>query len=335
MSNGFELKFAFVEKWGRIAKPEYLQIYIYILSCYKKNGNILSVEEISKKLHVSRDSVFAALDFWITAEVLEEDEEYGYKFIFDDFSKENKKPVSSKANKAGRFRVRPSYDSAEIDAVASVNKNVDYLFKQAEKILDRLLSPSDFEMIYSFVDWLGLPVEVVIMLLNFVAGQGKTTKRYIETVAIDWADKGIDTFESAENYIREIELRLSNEGKIRGLLGIYDRSLTQTEKKYIKLWTAEKNVPLELISEAYDRTVNATGKLSWAYMNKVLMSWCDEGIESISSLKEQETLNKLKSGAVKERSDKAKSKFVNYVDTNKTDYSSFAEEILKDMLDEN
>ena len=66
--------------------------------------------------------------------------------------------------------MRPSYASAEIDAAASINKDVDYLFKQAEKILDRLLSPSDFEMIYSFVDWLGLPVEVVIMLLTFVAG---------------------------------------------------------------------------------------------------------------------------------------------------------------------
>lgn len=335
MSNGFELKFAFVEKWGRIAKPEYLQIYIYILSCYKKNGNILTVEEISKKLHVSRDSVFAALDFWITAEVLEEDEEYGYKFIFEDNRSESKTPAPAKTNKSGRFRMRPSYDSAEIDAVASVNKNVDYLFRQAEKILDRLLSPSDFEMIYSFVDWLGLPVEVVIMLLNFVAGQGKTTKRYIETVAIDWADKGIDTYESAENYIREIEIRISNEGKIRSLLGIYDRSLTQTEKKYIKLWTTEKNVPLELISEAYDRTVNATGKLSWAYMNKILMSWFDEGIESIASLKEHETLSKLKSGAVKERSNAPKSKFNNYVDTNKPDYSNFAEEILRDMLDEN
>lgn len=334
MSNGFELKFAFVEKWGRIAKPEYLQIYIYILSCYKKNGNILSVDEISKKLHVSRESVLAALDFWTTAEILEEDEEYGYKFIFEDLSGKTPAP-SSAPKKTGRLRMRPSYASAEIDAAASINKDVDYLFKQAEKILDRLLSPSDFEMIYSFVDWLGLPVEVVIMLLTFVASQGKTTKRYIETVAIDWADKGIDTYESAENHIREIEIRMSNEGKIRGILGIYDRSLTQTEKKYIKMWTAEKDVPLDLITEAYDRTVNATGKLSWAYMNKILMSWCDQGIESINSLKEFETLNKLKSGNVRERSDKPKNKFNNYKDTNKPDYSNFAEEILKDMLDEN
>ncbi len=333
MSSGFEIKFDFVEKWGRIARPEYLQVYIYILSCYKKNGNILSLEEISKRLHISYDAAEEALDFWFTAELLTEGDD-GYKFVFEDDVPKASTAKPQKTERNARFRMRPSYDAAEIDAAASVNKNVDYLFKQAEKILDRLLSPSDFEMLYSLIDWLGLPVEVVIMLLNFAAGQGKTTKRYIETVAIDWADKGIDSYESAEDYIRELELRLSNEGKIRSILGIYDRALTQTEKKYIKIWTAEKSVPIELINEAYDRTVTATGKLSWAYMNKILMSWHDDGIENLKALNERETISKLKSGASSKRIGSKPSKFNNYEDTNKPDYSNFAEEILKDMLDE-
>jgi len=184
------------------------------------------------------------------------------------------------------------------------------------------------------LDWLGLPVEVVIMLLQFAAGQGKTGKRYLETVAIDWADKGINTYESAEQHIREIELKKSNEGKVRALLGIYDRALTQTEKKYINMWAYEKNVPLPLISEAYDRTVAATGKLSWAYMNKILESWCAEGLETVEAVKEHETLFKLKNAPVKERTNTKKSKFNNYVDTNSTDYSEFAQQILNDMLEE-
>lgn len=331
MTDGFEIKFDFVEKWGRFAKPEYLQIYIYILSCYKKDGSILSTDDIAKRLHISRDDAAAALDFWITSEVLEEDGDK-YAFPEDGGTKGSK---GAKSVKTSRFRTRPSYDSAEIDAAASVNKNIDYMFKQAEKILGKLLSPSDYELLYAFVDWLGLPVEVVIMLLNFAAGQGKTTKRYLETVAIDWADKGINTYESAEEYIKEIEMKMSNEGKIRSILGIYDRALTQTEKKYIKIWTYEKDIPLPLITEAYDRTVAATGKLSWAYMNKILMSWCDEEIKTLDDIKTHETLYKLRSGASKEKVTAKKSKFNNYTDTNKPDYSNFAEQILNDMLDEN
>ena len=159
MSKGFELEFSFVEKWGRLAKAEYLQVYIYALSNFKKSGKVMSAADISKKLHIEIEAVLEAIDFWVTAEVLKECGD-GYCFP----KEEDGKPQSTKGlSVAARLRTRPSYDSAEIDAAASVNGNIDYLFKQAEKILEKLLSPSDFEMIYSFVDWLGLPVEVVIM----------------------------------------------------------------------------------------------------------------------------------------------------------------------------
>ena len=329
MGKGFELEFDFVEKWGRIANAEYFRIYVYALSNFKKSGKVMSAANISKKLHISQNDVEEAIDFWITAEVLWGDGN-GYSF-----SSAEKKPEKERNQSATlRLRTRPSYEAAEIDAVAAVNDKIDYLFRQAEIILEKMLSPSDFELLYSFVDWLGLPVEVVIMLLRFAAGQGKTGKRYLETVAIDWADKGIVTYESAEEHIREIELKLSNEGKVRAILGIYDRALTQTEKKYINLWAHEKNIPIPLIEEAYDRTVAATGKLSWAYMNKILTGWQDEGLKTIEDVKANEALYKLKTAPVKVRSNSQKSKFNNYVDTNKPDYSNFAEEILKDMLGE-
>ncbi len=332
MNNSFEVKFDFMENWGRFAKGEYLQIYLYILYIWEKDKTLPSVSELAKKLDKDKDVIENAIDFWITAGVLTKS---GKGYIIS--TEENKKTVSNKKDRGAsksNLRVRPSYTSAEIDAVAAKNKAIDTLFRQAEEILGRILSPSDFELIYSFVDWLGLPVEVVIMLLQYAASRGKTAKRYLETVAIDWADKGIDNYESAEEYIREIELKLSNEGKIRGILGIYDRALTQTEKKYIKAWTFEKNIPSELVAEAYDRTVTATGKLSWQYMNKILISWSEDGIKTVDGVKEKEALFKLKSAPTKVKTGGKKSKFNNYEDTNKPDYSNFAEQILKDMLGE-
>ena len=69
-------------------------------------------------------------------------------------------------------------------------------------------------------------------------------------------------------------------------------------------------------------------------MNKILESWRAEGLETVDAVREHDTLFKLKNAPVKERSNAKKSKFNNYVDTNKPDYSNFAEEILKDMLGE-
>lgn len=330
MAGKFEIKFDFMEKWGRFARAEYLQVYLYILYIWTKDKKVPTEKELAKKLDKDLTSIENALDFWVTAEVLEKTKS-GY--IVCDSSEKTKKETKDKESKNGGLRARPSYNSAEIDAVASVNKDIDTLFREAERILDKILSPSDFELIYSFVDWLGLPVEVVIMLLSFAASRGKTGKRYLETVAIDWADKGIDTYESAEEYIREIEIKLSNEGKIRAILGIYDRALTQTEKKYINLWTFEKNIPIELIAEAYERTVDMTGKLSFAYMNKIVLSWHEEGLKTVDEVRERETLFKLKSSPSKMKT-KSKGKTFSYNDTNKPDYSNYAEQILKDMLAE-
>ena len=335
MKSSFEIQFEFMEKWGRFAKAEYLQIYLFVLYIWKKDNCILDISEIAKKLDKDKDTVKNAFEFWESAGLLKQNGS-AYEVMGEAYKPETAFKSASAGLSKSSLRERPSYDSAEIDAAASVNKEVDYLFKEAEKILDKILSPSDFELIYSFVDWLGLPIEVVIMLLRFARSRGKTGKRYLETVAIDWADKGIDTFESAEEYIKEIELKLSNEGKIRGILGIYDRALTQTEKKYIKAWTFEKDVPAELVAEAYDRTVMATGKLNWAYMNKILMAWFDSGIKTVDEAREKDIEFKVSKAAdtAKPVAKAKRGKFNNYEDTNKPDYSNFAEQLLQDMLDE-
>lgn len=326
MSDGFEIKYDFVEKWGRLAKPEHFRIYIYIFMYYCKEHKHLSEEEIAAKLRIDRDLVTEALEFWAAAGYISyEDGKY-------DFLDTEKNARAKKQSKRAHLRMRPSYTASEIDAAASMNKNIDFMFKQAEKTLGRLLSTNDLELLYSFVDWLGLPVEVVTMLLNYAAKLGKTDKRYLETLAIDWAEREINTVDAVESFVKEMEEIHSNEHQIRSLLGIYDRALTQTEKKYIKLWT-EKKIPPELVEEAYDRTVNATGKLSFAYMNKILLSWAESGLTKKEQIKEYEELFKIKNSPVKKKSER-KGKFNNYNDTNKHDYSKIAEKLLSDLLDE-
>ena len=329
MSDGFLIEYDFVEKWGRLSKPEHFRIYIYILMRYNKDNSYLSLKEIASKLHISTDKVEESLEFWAAAGYLTY-EDNSYTFI--DVKKAAPKKASKAETKKANLRMRPSYSASEIDAAASINDRIDYMFKQAETTLGRLLSTNDLELLYSFVDWLGLDVEVVIMLLSYASKLGKTDKRYLETLAIDWAEREINTYEAAESFIKEMEELHSYERSIRSVLGIYDRALSQTEKKYIKMWT-ENKFSSELISEAYERTVDQTGKLSFAYMNKILVSWKEENISTKEEIKEHEALFKIKNAPTKKRATQ-KSKFNNYEDSNKPDYSKFAEQILQDMLDD-
>lgn len=325
-----QLSNEFIEKYVRFSNPQYIQVYLYLKYRFDTDGEIPSSEAVSGELSIPADRVNFILGYWLSEGKLERSGDGSLVFTESDTEKKHSRP---KLRKRSDPKMRPSYKSSEIEAAAEKNQVLSGMFYQAESILGHLLSGNDMELLYSFYDWLGLPCEVIVMLLSYAAGQGKTGKRYLETVAMDWSDRGIDTFDKAEEYISELEEINSSEHKIRSILGIYDRALTQTEKKYIGSWTRELKIAPELVEAAYDRTVENTGKLSWAYMNKILVSWHENGIKDKSGVERENEIfeQTKKSRSYKPKSEK--SKFNNYEDTNKTDYASLEEELLNKMLD--
>ena len=324
--NEFPISYHFAEKYVRFSNPEYLQLYLYLAYQVHKNGCFPKTEQIARDLAITPERAIFMLDFWVSRDELIYDE-HGYRFPEKTVSK----PVPAAPSKPQprKQSSRPSYTMAEIDSVASSNKSVSALFYQAETVLNKVLTPSDMEMLYSFVDWLGLPVEVITMLLSYAAKRGKTNRRYLETVAIDWAERGIDTFEAAESYITVLEQADSMEREIRNILGIYDRALTATEKKYIKLWTDDSRITPELVALAYDRTVTHTGKLSWAYMHKILESWAEAGLTTPEAVEQSDGSPDRKPKKLPK-----KSPINNYEDTNTTDYTKLEEQLLDMMLDQ-
>ena len=334
MPDSFELSYDFAEKYVRFAKPECVQVYLYLRYKFSKDGQIPDVAQLAKELGSTKDQIEFVLDYWCGREELVRDGE-SFRFPDQPSGISQPKPVKKKPVKL-LGRQRPSYTMEEIDGAAAANKPVADLISQAEGILCKQLTPSDVELLYSFHDWLGLPVEVIIMLLSYAAKRGKTQKRYLETVAIDWADKGIDTYEAAEAYVSELEEYDSLEHQIRSILGIYDRALTQTEKKYVTLWCRDLCVPSELVQVAYDKTVEYTGKLSWAYMNKLLTTWQGEGITSAAQVKERDDQYKQNAPQRQDngRGKTQKSKFNNYEDTNSKNYANLEEKLLDMMLDD-
>ncbi len=333
----FSISYEFVEKYVRFSKPEYIQVYLYLKYRADRDGKIPHAEQIARELDLRPEHVGFILDFWVSrGELMCEGDVYGFPESGEAKPCQTavKKEKTGKTGRSGQRLHRPSYTMEEIDAVAAGNKAVSGLFYQAETVLHKVLTQSDMEMLYSFVDWLGLPVEVITMLLSYAAKRGKTGRRYLETVAIDWAERGIDTFEAAEEYVTELEARDSIERKICAILGIYDRALTATEKKYISQWSEDPTVSLDIIPLAYDRTVTYTGKLNWNYMNKILRSWAAEGLETEEQVREWEEKSRPGTGAEAKAKSPKKSGFNNYVDTNAVDYGKLEEQLLDMMLDD-
>lgn len=326
MDGFFSISYEFAEKYVRFAKPECIQLYIYLKYIVHKDGNFPQPEDLAAALDISAAKVRFILDFWVSCgELLKESGSYRFPNGSENKSRNTETKKQSAAPKSSRIS-RPSYSMAEINATAAANSSISGLFYQAETVMNKILTPSDMEMLYSFVDWLGLPVEVITMLLSYASKRGKTGRRYLETLAIDWSERGIDTFEAAEAHVRTLEAADSAERKVRSILGIYDRALTSYEKKFINTWCSDERINTDLISLAYDRTVKHTGKLSWAYMDKILQGWADAGY-----VNETDIINNDKPPI--QKSSVKPGSIANYNDTNTIDYTKLEEQLM-DMIDE-
>ena len=149
----------------------------------------------------------------------------------------------------------------------------------ASQILGKTLSSADTELLYSFHDYYGLSVEVILVLMEYYVSKGKTSMKYMEKEAGKWVSAGVDSVEKAKVYIKKREDFLSYASRIRTILGICERSLSTINK-----WQNELSMSPDMVREAYELTVNQTGKLSFAYLNKILESWTRSNIASPKSI---------------------------------------------------
>ena len=125
-------------------------------------------------------------------------------------------------------------------------------------------------------------MDVIELLLSYCTANGHCGMRYIEKVALSWAEEGITTEEKAVEYI---ELRKTGFRTIMKAFG-QNRLPVATEENYMKTWLQEYKLPMDVVKMACERTVMQTGKAAFAYTEKILKSWKDAGVKSVSDVEE-------------------------------------------------
>lgn len=187
--------------------------------------------------------------------------------------------------KVARHATSPSYTGEELSRIIDEN-GLSTIIDECQNLTGRVFNITEVNRIAALNSYLGLSGEYILLLFSYCAEHGKTTLKYIEKTAYDLYDKGIDTTETLEEHIRREEEKHSLEGKLRRLFGWGDRSLTPTEKKYISTWSDEYGYSLDVIEEAYNITVEKTGKLSLPYLAKILSNWNDKGLKTLEDVKQ-------------------------------------------------
>lgn len=166
----------------------------------------------------------------------------------------------------------------EINELAEQDETIEYLLQETQSVLGKPLTPVSTDIVVAMYSYYGMKPDLILMLIHYCVSLGKDSMRYIEKVAADWLDKGIDTHEKAESEILRLTKKNTAEGKIKAAFGIHDRGLISSEKKCIQTWTEQYGLDIALITLAYERTIELKGKLSFPYINGILTNWYQSDI---------------------------------------------------------
>lgn len=185
---------------------------------------------------------------------------------------------------------QPQYTENDVRSAMDTDMDFRCLYEEIQRLLGKNLNTEELKILLGFVRYLGMPADVIVLLVCYCKERarklGKTrtpSLRTIEKEAYEWADKGIDTMEEAAAYTRQQNLRLSQEGRIMGILQIRGRNLTAPEHRYIQQWL-EMGFDEQTIGLAYEKSCLNTGGLAWPYMNKILQSWHSQGLHTVQQV---------------------------------------------------
>ena len=185
----------------------------------------------------------------------------------------------------------PEYQAADVVRRSQSDPAFQDLVKETQQTLGRVLSSTDLKKLFGLYDDLSLPPEVIMLLVHHCREEHE--QRYgatrhlgfavIEKEAYAWFNREIMTYEQAENYLAELDRRRSLAGEIQRAMGIRNRELSATERKYIMSWIDLGFGP-EALALAADRTVTNTGELKWRYMNSIVQSWHSKGLHTVEEI---------------------------------------------------
>ena len=290
-----------------LASHDQLKVLLYVL-CHA--GETLNAEQIAKACKVLPAAVEEAVVFWQNANVLANTAEPVSVRIAETQSTpapqpaavqpsapvQTAKPVTvTKAAapetvsvprlqaSSSNLNIRPS----EIASRIRNNPMIAEMFRSAEQLLKRPVTPTEQKSLIWMNEYLGLAPDVLLMLAAYCIRTDCFNPRYIEQIAVEWQERGITSHAKAEADIRRrIESRTYT-GRIMKLFEMQRRPTT-AQQAFIDEWQAAK-MPLELISLAYEITRNQKDdKLSWNYLNGIIKRWAEAGVRTVADAERED-----------------------------------------------
>ena len=258
----------------------------------------MTAKKRAELLGISEEKIAEALAYWAALEVI------GATSAAQKESGDapEKKQTAKKSAAATDEKTAPAKEKSERPAAlmndtphmttpeltgAASNADNKRLLEHCQQLMGRVFNAAEAERVVAVRSYLGVSTDFIAAICDHLKKEGKLTVRGLENLAIELHDAGIADADALFDYFDRREKAKAFEAKVRSLYGLGARALSASEKKLLEKWAA-LGVDEELITYAYELTVDATGGASLKYTNAIIEKWAANGVKSVDEAKKRE-----------------------------------------------
>ena len=173
-----------------------------------------------------------------------------------------------------------SYSAEDLEQFQN-DESVQEILFITENYLGHPLNSTEVRTILYWYDGLSFSADLIEYLIETCISNGHTSFRYMEKIALAWADEGIRSVAEAR---REHNLHSQDIYGVMKAFGITGRNLISSEIRFVEKWTGTYAFSMDIIREACRRTIQATGKASFEYTDTILTSWHKKQVKSVNDI---------------------------------------------------
>lgn len=290
----------FIDRHMCKADGEYVKIYLLILR-FAGQGLSIDPDMLADRLELTRKDVMRAIHYWEKKGLLAFHPEEDKQADQQEKAEEQQKSPDSSPVRTFAVPKKRIQDARELERYISSTEMRRLIF-MAETYMGHPLSISELNSIYYISKDLHFSTDLLEYLVEYCSEKGKQQIRYIEKVAINWYEQGIDTVSKA---MEQTALYGQNIFLVMRAFGISGRNPGQSEIDYIKHWN-DMGFGSDIIVEACNRTLIATHQASFPYANRILEDWKKAGVTTLSDIRAIDRQHQARTGTSSPRGEAPK-----------------------------
>ena len=266
----------FLDRFLPEANGDFFKIYLYLVRAAGSDTADLTLCSIADRMNCTENDVDRALRYWEKEGALTLSRDVEGRLT--DISFTNSRPVQEKEPQSAG---RPSDITSERLTELGSREDIRELLFIAQQYLGKPLTRSEMQKICFFYDGLHFSPDLIDYLIEYCVSRGHKSFHYIEKVALNWKDQGVQTVRDARvaagSYHREYY-------DILKALGIDNHHPVEAEIRVMKKWIEKYEFPMELITEACTRTVMGASKPTLNYTDGILTRWYSNGVRTMEDV---------------------------------------------------